>query len=59
MITTIKPATLKFLKDIAKNNNRDWFNAHKDNYLAAQQNMCDFIDQLIAEMNKHDELESV
>ena len=58
MNASINPATLKFLKDIAKNNNRDWFNSHKQQYLGAHENMCAFIDQLMVEMNKHDELES-
>ena len=56
MSATIQPATLKFLKDLAKNNNRDWFNAHKPAYLAAHQNMATFVDALIVEMNKQDEL---
>jgi uncharacterized protein (TIGR02453 family) len=54
----INPSTLKFLKDIAKNNDREWFNSHKDKYLAAHENMCGFIDRLIFEMNKHDSLEN-
>lgn len=53
----IKQSSIKFLKDVAKNNNRDWFNKHKKGYLAAQENMCAFIDALILEMNKHDQLE--
>jgi uncharacterized protein (TIGR02453 family) len=56
---TIAPATLKFLKDLAKHNDRDWFAAHKQGYLDAHQNMADFIDRLIVEMNKHDELDNV
>lgn len=52
----IQKSTLRFLKDLAKNNDRDWFNAHKQLYLDAHQNMCSFADQLIIEMNKHDSL---
>jgi uncharacterized protein (TIGR02453 family) len=55
---SIQPSTLRFLKDLAKNNNRAWFADHKDQYLAAQSNMMAFIDQLILMMNKHDELET-
>lgn len=55
----IQPSTFKFLKDLAKNNNRDWFNKHKDVYLAAHLNMCDWVDALLAEMNKHDVLDNV
>jgi uncharacterized protein (TIGR02453 family) len=58
-MTTIQPATLKFLNALSKNNNRDWFNTHKQAYLEAYQNMCDFTGQLIVEMNKHDDIENV
>lgn len=54
----IHKPTLDFLKSLSKNNDRDWFNNHKSTYLTAHQNMCDFIDALIGEMNKHDELEN-
>lgn len=47
-----------FLKKLAKNNNRDWFEKHKEDYLQAQQNLISFADALIAEMNKHDQLET-
>ena len=59
MTPTIQPSTLKYLAQLAKNNNRDWFNAHKETYLSAHQNMCTFVDALIVEMNKHDDIENV
>ena len=31
--------TLQFLKNVRQNNNRDWFEAHKDDYLAAKENV--------------------
>jgi uncharacterized protein (TIGR02453 family) len=55
---TIQKSTIDFLKALSKNNNREWFNEHKSNYLKAQENMSEFVDELIHEMNKHDELES-
>src|SRR3970040_1481772 len=55
---TIKGSTLKFLQDIAENNNRDWFQMNKQFYLEAQQDMHSFIETLILEMNKHDQLEN-
>ena len=51
--------SLDFLKDLSQNNNRDWFNAHKERYLKAQANIAAFADALIAEMNKHDHIETV
>lgn len=55
---TIHKTTLKFLKDLSANNNREWFNAHKEVYLEAQENMIAFVDGLLSEMNKHDVLEN-
>lgn len=54
----IEKSTLKFLKELSLNNNRDWFNEHKNVYTAAHQNMCEFVDSLIIEMKKHDQLEN-
>ena len=54
----IQKSTIEFLKSLSKNNNREWFNERKSNYLKAHENMCEFVDALIHEMNKHDELEN-
>ncbi|MBS1686126.1 MAG: DUF2461 domain-containing protein [Bacteroidetes bacterium] len=54
---TIQPATLKFLKDLAKHNERPWFEAHRGQYEAAHGNMIAFAEQVLAEMAKHDEIE--
>jgi uncharacterized protein (TIGR02453 family) len=56
--TFIHKSTIKFLKDLSENNNRDWFNANKSKYMDAYQNMCFFADELIYEMNKHDVIEN-
>lgn len=55
---TIVPATLTFLKDLDKHNDRDWFLAHKERYQAALGNMRDFADALIERMNRHDKIET-
>lgn len=54
----IDKSTIKFLKDLSQNNNRDWFNANKSKYLDAYQNICSLADALISEMNKHDVIEN-
>lgn len=56
--TVIKKQSLDFLKSLSKNNNRDWFNAHKDQYIEAHNNIIAFADALLAEMNKHDKIEN-
>ena len=53
-MTMIEPATINFLKLIAKNNDRDWFQAHKESYESARQNVLDFTGKLIREMAKLD-----
>lgn len=50
----IEAATFKFLKDLAKNNNRDWFNQHKPKFQLANANMKAFLAQLETEMGKID-----
>ncbi len=57
-MVSIQKSTIKFLEELATNNNRDWFNANKQRYLDAQENMSEFVDLLILEMNKHDKLEN-
>ena len=55
---TIKKSNLDFLKLLKKNNNRDWFNAHKEHYQSELQNIELFADALLTEMNKHDVIET-
>jgi uncharacterized protein (TIGR02453 family) len=54
----IEKPTLSFLKKLSANNERDWFNANKDQYEHAKENTEHFIDALIAKMNLHDQLET-
>lgn len=39
--------TLEFLKQLAANNNREWFNAHKDEYLKVKKSIDEFTAVLI------------
>jgi len=55
---TINKDSIEFLKDLSKNNNREWFNINKDRYLEAQGNIIAFADALIIEMNRHDKIET-
>ncbi|MBL4594686.1 MAG: DUF2461 domain-containing protein [Flavobacteriales bacterium] len=57
-MSTISKANFNFLKQLKKNNDRDWFNTHKDEYLIQHQNTIDFADALLLEMNKHDNIET-
>lgn len=54
----IPPSALEFLKLVKKNNDRDWFNAHKDRYLKELGSMEIFADALLAQINTHDVIET-
>lgn len=51
--------TLKFLKKLKKNNNREWFQDNKKEYLDSQQEMVDFADEVLGQMNDIDVIETV
>lgn len=46
--------TLGFLKKLDKNNNRDWFNAHKSDFQNAKNNITALTGYLIGEISKFD-----
>jgi uncharacterized protein (TIGR02453 family) len=54
----IPKSALKFLETLAQNNNRDWFNAHKDEFLEERAYIENFADLLLAELNSHDLIET-
>jgi len=43
----LKTSTLKFLKDLKKNNNRPWFEEHRKEYEAAKADFYELTEQLI------------
>ncbi len=54
---TIQPTTLQFLKDIAQNNNRDWFEKNKLTYQVAVDNMKAFGKAVEAGLKETDSIE--
>ena len=57
-MVTIKKSTLHFLRQLARNNDREWFTANKEHYEKAKLNTETFIDALIDRMNTHDDIET-
>lgn len=47
-----------FLKNIKTNNDRDWFNENKNEYLEVHANLVAFSDHLLSLLNKHDNIET-
>ena len=53
----IQTATLQFLSDLAENNNREWFQANKDRYEAALENIRQFNKVVESALNETDHIE--
>lgn len=56
-MATIEKSSLKFLKDIKKNNNREWFSDNKPRFVEANNNMKAFLSDVETELNKIDVIE--
>jgi uncharacterized protein (TIGR02453 family) len=50
----LQPSTLKFLKDLKKNNNKPWFDANRKRYEDAKKDFENFIQQVIDLHGKKD-----
>lgn len=54
---SISTTSFKFLKDLAANNNREWFQEHKERYKVAQAEAKSFLEGVESELNKFDQIE--
>ncbi|HRN55974.1 MAG TPA: DUF2461 domain-containing protein [Agriterribacter sp.] len=50
----IQPATVRFLKKLAKNNNKPWFDLHREVYETARKNYENFIQSVIDSLGRYD-----
>ena len=51
--------TFDFLKELAENNHREWFQANKNKYLSAHENVVALAEELLMLMQQHDEINQV
>ncbi len=58
-VTHLDPAVFKFLKQLAKNNNRDWFAKNKKKYEEAHEHFKAFAAELNAQMTAYDNIEKM
>jgi uncharacterized protein (TIGR02453 family) len=54
----IPASGFKFLGDLKKNNNREWFNEHKSVYQQELQHLENFAEALLGKLNTHDLIET-
>jgi len=52
----IPKSTLTFLKNLAKNNNKAWFDLHRQEYLDAKSNFEELVQQLIVKISAFEDL---
>lgn len=50
----IERQVLQFLQQLSKNNNKTWFDAHRDQYVAAKENFIQFATRLLTDLSKID-----
>jgi len=50
----LQSSTLKFLRDLKKNNNKPWFDAHRSQYESAKKDFEVFIQEVITKHGKND-----
>lgn len=54
----LNQSNLDFLSTLKANNNREWFNNNKDLYLKQHGDIITFADEVLANMNQHDQIET-
>ncbi|WP_350285914.1 DUF2461 domain-containing protein [uncultured Croceitalea sp.] len=59
MADSVTKETFAFLKELENNNNRDWFNAHKTEFNAHQDETKMFFNLVLEDLNKHDQIEKM
>lgn len=57
-MSTITKENLAYLKKLKKNNDRDWFQANKEEYTKHHGAMISFAEELLGKMNEHDNIET-
>ncbi|MCX2449776.1 DUF2461 domain-containing protein [Pedobacter sp. PLR] len=56
--TQIVPSNLAFLNKLKDHNDRDWFNANKEEFLQEQSMVVNFAEALLQDLNTHDVIET-
>jgi uncharacterized protein (TIGR02453 family) len=57
--TVITKETLRFLSELKKNNNREWFEEHKPEFKSLETGVKEFYNSLMDKMKEHDEIEKL
>lgn len=58
-MSQITKTTLQFLKELKQNNNRDWFEENKKRYQSSHEEVANFAEAVLQELNKFDSIETI
>lgn len=56
-MNTVPKEALKFLEQLKRNNNRDWFNEHKPKFKTLEQEVKEFYTEVETLLNQHDKIQ--
>jgi len=59
MIDTILKETFTFLKQLEKNNNRDWFNEHKAEFKSIETKVKGYYETVLKNLRAHDDIDKL
>ena len=57
-MSAIQQSTYRFLAELKENNNREWFNLNKKRYTDAHNNVIEFANDILLQLNKIDNIET-
>ncbi|RDY61612.1 DUF2461 domain-containing protein [Flagellimonas nanhaiensis] len=57
--STISKSAIDFLKELAKNNNKDWFQENKTTFKSHEADLKSFFEEVKEHLNQHDEIEKM
>ncbi|MDC6364634.1 MULTISPECIES: DUF2461 domain-containing protein [Flavobacteriaceae] len=57
--STISKGAIDFLKELSKNNNKEWFHEHKTTFKAHEADVKSFFENIQEHLNQHDEIEKM
>jgi uncharacterized protein (TIGR02453 family) len=58
-MNAIRKTDLQFLQRLENNNNREWFNNHKTEFLQHKENLKFFFNSVLADLSQHDQIEKL
>lgn len=59
MAITVPQKTFDFFKSLGKNNNREWFNTHKDEFKSLETDIKKFYNAVLENLRRHDDVDTL